>query len=83
MQGQKRWLSIDEVAEYLGANITHRDGLLKKAPASFEHTFQRRAAKSLLGSREALLPTATDKLTSDGGDFNLLTWLVILEGLKP
>lgn len=63
-----------------GANMTHYDGLLKKALASIEHTFQKRAASSLLTSRDAVLPAATETPTSDGGDFDLVTWLVILGG---
>lgn len=62
-----------------GADMAHYDGLLGKALASIEHTFQRRAAKSLVGSRTAVLPTATDTPTSEGGDFDLVTWLVIQE----
>jgi hypothetical protein len=65
-----------------GANMTHYDGLLRKALASIEHTFQKRAASSLLTSRDAVLPVAGETPTSDGGDFDLVTWLVILEGSK-
>jgi len=62
-----------------GADMSHYDGLLRKALASVERTFQRRAAASLLSSREALLPTAAEVPTSNGDDFDLVTWLVILE----
>lgn len=62
-----------------GADMSHYDGLLRKALASIEHTFQRRAAASLLSSRGALLPTAGDVPTSSGIDFDLVTWLVIME----
>jgi hypothetical protein len=61
-----------------GADMTHYDGLLRKALASIEHTFQRRAAASLLSSRGALLPTAPESPTSNGGDFDLVSWLVIV-----
>jgi SNF2 family DNA or RNA helicase len=62
-----------------GADMSHYDELLKKALASIEHTFQRRAAASLLASRSALLPTNSEAPTSNGDDFNLVTWLVIMD----
>lgn len=62
-----------------GAEMNHYDELLKRALASIEHTFQRRAATSLLASRAALLPTAVETPTSSGQDFDLVTWLVIVE----
>lgn len=62
-----------------GADMSHYDSLLKKALASIERTFQRRAASSLLVGRGALLPTAEETPTSDGEDFDLVTWLVIME----
>ncbi len=60
-----------------GADMSHYDGLLKKALVSIEHTFQRRAATSLLSGRGASLPTAAEAPTSRGDDFDLVTWLVI------
>jgi hypothetical protein len=62
-----------------GADMSHYDDLLRKALASIEHTFQRRAATSLLAGRGAVLPTATEAPTSRGDDFDLVTWLVILD----
>jgi len=62
-----------------GADMSHYNGLLTKALASIEHTFQRRAAASLLSGRGALLPTAAEAPTSDGDDFDLVTWLVLLQ----
>jgi len=47
--------------------------------ASIERTFRTRVATSLLSSRGAVLPTAAETPTSDGADFDLVTWLVILE----
>jgi len=61
-----------------GADMDHYDGLLRKALASIEHTFTKRAAASLLSSRGAVLPTAAEVPTSSGDDFDLVTWLVIL-----
>jgi len=62
-----------------GVDMSHYDELLKKALASIEHTFQRRAAASLLASRSALLPTSSEVPTSSGDDFDLVTWLVIMD----
>ena len=62
-----------------GADMSHYHGLLTKVLASIEHTFQKRAAASLLASRGAILPTAAEAPTANGGDFDLVTWLVILQ----
>ena len=62
-----------------GADMSHYDGLLRKALASIEHTFQRRAAASLLSGRGALLPIDAEVPKSNGDDFDLVTWLVILQ----
>ena len=61
-----------------GADMSHYDGLLTKALASIEHTFQRRAASALLCSRGSLLPTGAETPTASGDAFDLVTWLVIL-----
>ena len=63
-----------------GADMSPYDGLIRKALASIEHTFQRRAASSLLASRGAVLPSAAETPTASGDDFDLVTWLVILDG---
>ena len=52
-----------------------RDG----AEAPLRLPFQRRAAASLLSSRGALLPTSVEAPTASGDDFDLVTWLVIME----
>ena len=77
--------SLDEfrlgLLRYLEANraeLSHYDGLLRKALASIELTFQRRAAANLLSSRNAVLPSSAEAPTKDGADFDLVTWLVIL-----
>jgi hypothetical protein len=62
-----------------GRDMSHYDGLLRKALASIEHTFHRRAAASLLSDRSALLPTAAEAPKSKGEDIDLVTWLVIME----
>ncbi len=62
-----------------GADMTHYHGLIRKALASIEHTFQRRATSALLSGRSAVLPTAAEAPTSKPDDFDLVTWLVILQ----
>ena len=62
-----------------GGDMSQYDGLLRKALASIEHTFQRRAAASLLSGRGALLPIDAEVPKSNGDDFDLVTWLVILQ----
>ncbi len=62
-----------------GADMTHYDGLIQKALASIQHTFQRRAAVALLSGRGGMLPTAAETPNADSSDFELITWLVITE----
>ena len=62
-----------------GADMGHYDGLLRKALASIERTFQRKAALSLLGSRSAVLPSVAETPTSRADEFELVTWLVVME----
>ena len=59
--------------------MTHYDGLIQKALASIQHTFQRRAAVALLSGRGGMLPTAAETPNADSSDFELITWLVITE----
>ncbi len=61
-----------------GTDMSHYDGLIKKALASIEQTFQRRAASALLSGRGGVLPTAGETPVADTGEFELITWLVIM-----
>ncbi len=61
-----------------GADMSHYDNLIHKALDSVEHTFRRRAAAGLLSSRSGLLPTAAETPDAAQGQFELITWLVIL-----
>lgn len=61
-----------------GHNMAHYNGLLEQALASIERTFQKRAAVSLLSGRNAVLPSAAETPSSKGSEFDLVTWLVIL-----
>ena len=42
-------------------------------------TFQRRAAAALLSSRSGLLPTMDETPQADTGDWELVTWLVVMD----
>lgn len=63
-----------------GADMSYYSTLAKRALDSIRRTFERRAAPSLLSSRGGLLPTASEQRAEDEDGFELLTWLVILEG---
>jgi hypothetical protein len=58
--------------------MSHYDNLIHKALASIEHTFRRRAAATLLSGRGGILPTAAETPDAAQGQFELITWLVIL-----
>jgi superfamily II DNA or RNA helicase len=60
-----------------GSDMSHYSGIIKKALASIQHTFRRRAAVALLSGRGGLLPTAAETPDQDQGEFELVTWLVI------
>ncbi len=62
-----------------GADMSHYDDQLKRALASIEHIFQKRATTSLLSGRGAVLPTASEMPSSRGQEFDLVTWLVIVQ----
>jgi len=66
-----------------GTDMSHYDVLLEKALSSIERTFRRRAASALLSGRGGLLPTASEAPSSSGDDFDLVTWLVILDPSSP
>lgn len=62
-----------------GRDMSHYDGLAQSALRSIENTFQKRAATSLLAGRGGLLPTLEETPMADGGDWELVTWLVVLD----
>jgi SNF2 family DNA or RNA helicase len=61
-----------------GADMSHYDGLSTSALRAIEATFQKRAAATLLGSRSALLPTASETPTATADGWELVTWLVVM-----
>jgi SNF2 family DNA or RNA helicase len=62
-----------------GTDMSHYDGLARSALRSIEATFQKRAAAALLSSRSGLLPTMAETPQADTGDWELVTWLVVME----
>lgn len=61
-----------------GGDMKHYDGLIKKALESIAHTFTRRAAASLFSGRDGKLPSADETPTELEYEYELLTWLVIM-----
>ena len=62
-----------------GADMGHYDGLIKKALSSITHTFTKRASSSLFAGRDGKLPSLEDTPTNLEHEYELLTWLVILQ----
>jgi hypothetical protein len=61
-----------------GSNMNDYNRLLSKALQSIESTFARRALTGLLGARSSVLPQASESPTSSGDEYELVTWLVIV-----
>jgi len=59
-----------------GSDMTRYSELLRKAVASIESTFRKRAVTNLLSSRGGLLNDSRKQVDS-ATDFDLITWLVI------
>lgn len=62
-----------------GNDMSHYDDLIKKALESITHTFTRRAATSLFSGRDGKLPSADETPTELEYEYELLTWLVIMQ----
>ncbi len=62
-----------------GSDMSHFDSLAQSALRSIERTFQKRAATSLLSGRGGLLPSTTETPKADAGDWELVTWLVVMD----
>jgi SNF2 family DNA or RNA helicase len=65
-----------------GSDMTHYDGLIKKALDSIAHTFSKRAAASLFSGRDGKLPTTAETPTELENEYELLTWLVVMDPVK-
>lgn len=62
-----------------GANMSYYNELLEKTLVSIQTSFQNRAMGNLLSGRNAVLPKGGESPSSSGGEFDLVTWLVILD----
>ncbi|MGB6219387.1 helicase-related protein [Haloferula sp.] len=60
------------------SEMTHYADLVASALRTIEATFQKRATTSLLSGRDGLLPTSAETVHADDGDWELVTWLVVL-----
>jgi hypothetical protein len=61
-----------------GSDLKRYNALLEKAVESLTHTFKKRALTGLLSGRGGILPEVS-KQVSATTDFELVTWLVIME----
>jgi hypothetical protein len=66
-----------------GADMDHYGDLIASALRTIEATFQKRATTSLLAGRDGLLPTTAESAHADDGDWELVTWLVVLPPNAP
>lgn len=61
-----------------GADMSHYSELIRKATESIAHTFTKRAAASLFAGRDGKLPTTEETPSELENEYELLTWLVIM-----
>ena len=61
-----------------GINLAHYDGLIHKVLLSIRNTYKKRALENVFNNRDGVLPTEKESPSDDAGDYELLTWLVIL-----
>lgn len=65
-----------------GADMAHYDQLIRKATESITRTFTKRAAASLFSGRDGKLPTNNETPSELDNEYELLTWLVVLDPSK-
>ena len=66
-----------------GADMSHYSELIRKATESIAHTFSKRAAASLFAGRDGKLPTAEETPSELENEYELVTWLVIMDANSP
>jgi len=76
---QERLCDLFDAQTSNGADMSHYDGLIKKALESIAHTFSKRAAASLFSGRDGKLPNAEETPSKLEYEYELITWLVIME----
>lgn len=59
-----------------GSDMRHHSELLKEAVDSIAHTFRKRTVTGLLSGRSAVLPDASQQVSTTT-EFELITWLII------
>lgn len=62
--------------------MAHYDQLIRKATESITRTFTKRAAASLFSGRDGKLPTNNETPSELDNEYELLTWLVVLDPSK-
>jgi superfamily II DNA or RNA helicase len=62
-----------------GTDMSRCEKLVASALRTIESTFRKRAAASLLSSRDGLLPSAEESVAAADTDWELVTWLVVLD----
>ena len=60
-----------------GADMSHYDGLIRKAVRDIASSFRRRAGMQL-GRRDGLLPPASEQPKAAESEYELVTWLALL-----
>lgn len=63
-----------------GADMRHYSDLIKKALQSITHTFSKRAFNALSSNREGKLPNASESPSELEDEYELLTWLILING---
>ena len=64
-----------------GSDMSHYDKLISNTLQSIRRTFNKLALKKLTGRRDGELPVSAENPSEDGTQYELITWLAILE--KP
>lgn len=62
-----------------GSDMSHYATMVAAGLRSIEATFQKRVAATLLSGRDGMLPTMAETVSADQGDWELVTWLAIVD----
>ncbi len=65
-----------------GSNMKHYNHLIERALLSIKNTFNKRALSRLTEGRDGRLPRVDEVPTDNDNDYELVTWLVILEDFQ-
>ncbi len=78
-KAQEKLCDLFDTRTANGNNMEHYDGLIKEALESIAQTFKHRAAANLFSGRDGKLPSADETPTELEYEYELLTWLVIMD----